>query len=291
MERKPVGRKALIVSIPAAVVVLLVTLSFLPITPKSDPGANSGKNDMIEDVAIVSSRPINDDGRSIAEQLSSQGITVIEVYQAFVLVSLGPGQHESLVQQGYDVQTLQNRTIIGRGDYRFDTRSGEPSIPPELRVNLTQRPNYDKFILQFVGPIKQEWKDKVASYGVVLFDYLPSYGFMVQMNSSLEPGLEQLYFVQWVGLYQPAYKISGSLLDSTDRWIDVTIVMFPTSSSQDVQNVTDLISDAGGQVNDVWKEDAQVMAAWVPPAALLPLVQDGEVSWIEENSPAHTMQS
>lgn len=289
MVRKGAGRKALIASILAVVVVLLVTLSYLLIVPKRDTGAYSWKNDMSEDVAIVTSRPINDDGDLIAEQLSSQGITVIEVYQAFVLAALGPGQHESLVQQGYDVQTLQDRTVIGIGDYHFDTRLGEPSIPSELRVNLTQQLNCDKFILQFVGPIKQEWKDKVASYGVVLFGYLPSYGFIVQMNSSLMPELEQLYFVQWIGIYQPAYKVLESLLNSADSRTEVTILMFPGASPLDVQNVTNLISGAGGQVNESWSEDAQMLLAWIPHDAIVPLVQNSEVSWVEEHGPVYAL--
>ncbi len=293
MERKGASKKSLIASIIVIVIVMLLIVSILPTvlrnhaSDKSDEfGAYWWKYDLSADVAIVRDYTRFHQGDAISQELASKGITVIEVYESWVLAAMNASQHKSLVQQGYDVETLEDRTLIGRGDYVFDSRKGEPSIPWELRVNLVRHPEYDKFILQFVGPIKEEWKDTVASYGVVLGDYLPHFGFIVTMNQSFERQLKQLYFVQWIGIYEPAYKVQRSVVNSWNAWMDVSIEMF-SNSTLDVQRVTNMITAAGGSVRESSASSGtQFIWGSIPHFLVVPLVQDNQVAWLEIHYPA-----
>ena len=81
------------------------------------------------------------------------------------------------------------------------------------------------YIMQFVGPIKEDWKDSVRSMGVQIGDYVPNNAFIVQMNPESRERISELDFVQWTGLFQPAYKIRPELLEKTDEF-EVEIVTY-----------------------------------------------------------------
>jgi len=245
------------------------------------PGAPWWKYDPSAEVATV----WGVSGDVVAAELQEHDITVIEIGPNSVLAALRPGEHEYLQELGLDVNTVENRTIVGRGDYRFDTLYGEPAIPKNLRIDPAQDPDYDKFLIQFVGPITQKWKNGIESMGVVIFGYLPYNSYLVQMDPSLKDPLFELYYVQWVGTYQPAYKIMGDLLNSTKLYNEVFISMFPDSQPADVERITNMIVNAGGRVNESWVDHSlgQILIAYVPHHTLIHLVQDPEISWIEDH--------
>jgi hypothetical protein len=87
----------------------------------------------------------------------------------------------------------------------FDTRFGEPPLDPRLTAKRSMGTNY--FLIQFTGPILQEWKDAVASKGFDFVNYIANYAFIVR--SERDPSvLLTLPFVRWVGAHHPAYKLN-----------------------------------------------------------------------------------
>jgi hypothetical protein len=87
----------------------------------------------------------------------------------------------------------------------------KPAIPPGLAVSGYPAGERGYYIVQFGGPIKQEWKDQVTATGAEILNYIPDFAFKVRMNPAQAQDVEKLNNVNWVGLFQPAYKLSPDL--------------------------------------------------------------------------------
>ena len=81
-----------------------------------------------------------------------------------------------------------------------------PAYPPELK---------GYFIVLFTDPIIEEYKEQVISKGGIIYSYIPENGFIVKMSDKTRNEIEDLRIVKWVGIYQPAYKITPAV-----EWTD-----------------------------------------------------------------------
>ena len=146
-------------------------------------------------------------------RMEGSGLDIIEVYDKFVLVDADPTAVSaggwSILSTAYDMYSID---MLGA---RFDTRDGFPDIRADLMLpdRGTDHGDVVHYIVQFQGPIKSEWNDRVASMGGLATYYIPNNAYIVAMDGSTRAGVEALPFVQWVGLYQPAMKVQGELLD------------------------------------------------------------------------------
>jgi len=93
----------------------------------------------------------------------------------------------------------------------FDPLQGEPQIDSALRADAYPGTGEGAYIVQFRGPVQGAWKDQVRALGGRMMDYLPDYAFLVWMDSAVQKRVAALDTVRWVGLYQPAYKLSPNL--------------------------------------------------------------------------------
>ena len=67
------------------------------------------------------------------------------------------------------------------------------------------------FIIQFAGPVLQEWKRAVEQTGARLGGYLPDNAFIAEMNPDQLGRAAALDCVQWVGPFKPEYKTDPEL--------------------------------------------------------------------------------
>jgi PKD repeat protein len=102
---------------------------------------------------------------------------------------------------------------IRLGGTTFTPALGErPDVPPGLMIGGYASQHRGYYIVQFQGPVEQRWKEKVTEIGAELLDYIPEFAFKVRMNPGQARKVESLDFVIWIGLFHPAYKLSGDLL-------------------------------------------------------------------------------
>lgn len=107
-----------------------------------------------------------------------------------------------------------NATIIGvENGYSFDTRYGEPLLPEHLRIQSYTEGSYGYYLVQFIGPIYTDWKERLGKLGVKIYAYWPYYSYLVGMTTDKLEVIKSLPFVRWVGVFQPAYKINIDLLN------------------------------------------------------------------------------
>jgi PGF-pre-PGF domain-containing protein len=72
------------------------------------------------------------------------------------------------------------------------------------------------YIVQFIGPVRDEWKQEISLTGVDIFSYVPNNAFVVRMNASAKDQVQMLDFVKWVGEYKPSYKYDPEMGNSSN---------------------------------------------------------------------------
>ena len=93
----------------------------------------------------------------------------------------------------------------------FDPLVDEPELPQSLRLTGYADGESGPYVVQFQGPVQTEWKDALREAGVQIDSYVPDYAFIVRMDEETRDQLQSLSFVRWVGMYQPAYKVSPNV--------------------------------------------------------------------------------
>jgi hypothetical protein len=157
----------------------------------------------------------------------------------------------------------------------LDVKKGEPDIPNDLRVEES-----DYYLVHCIGPVYPEYVRIIESAGAKVYSYIPNYAFLVKMNTIVKREIQDLDFVDWVGIYQPAYKISGQSAFKVLRGLrKVTILLYPDAK---LDRVIESLVAVGARIDDIaqtrWDQliNCEIDLAYVPEVAKIE-----EISWIE----------
>lgn len=165
----------------------------------------------------------------------------------------------------------------------FDTKllgkNGEPDLPVDLKTQYRDDET-GYYIVQFSGPIYGPEKDWLEAQGAKIHFYIPNYGFVISLkNQAQKNAILANPAVNWLGIYQPAYKISR-LFDAVDGEHVVTILLFNdadmTVALEKIKAVSlarDIITSDNGINKMVW--------CTVNKADLNKLANIKEIYWIE----------
>ncbi len=177
---------------------------------------------------------INNDELGVYNDLAQRGAIREEVnYGSFRLVVIDEqavGGREAL--RALPVAPRDEQNLIVLNGYVIDTSNAEPlnrQPPPDLRQTRMaearrnfSRPGDGMYIVQFIGPIQDEWLKELNLTGAEVISYVPNNAYIVRANQNSAMGLialkDQQSFVQWVGDYEPAFRIAPSL--SSVREVD-----------------------------------------------------------------------
>ncbi|MEZ4869434.1 MAG: Ig-like domain-containing protein [Caldilineaceae bacterium] len=131
------------------------------------------------------------------------------------------------------------------------------------------------YIVQFHGPVQQSWKEQVSATGAQLLGYLPDYAFKVRMTPEQAAQVGKLADVNWVGLFQPAYKLAPqmSAASATPQLVRVQI-----EQGGDVAATTAAVVQTGAQL--LQQEDDLLLVA-ANGAQLAGIAQVLDVAWLE----------
>ena len=228
---------------------------------------------------VVAIRKPAGSGPALPARLSSIDATILEDYDTFALVSLGPGARRAVEKAGLEIAEMPDRTRTGRGAYHFDTRLGEPRLPDELSVGPAGEGGYDAYIVQLIGPVKSDWIDGLRGARAEALLYLPSYSYLAAIERRDVERVRALRFVQWVGVYQPAYKLDPALLGSGAGTQTVSVAFLPGRGAERAEAI---LASSGGAPAKEWTLAGQRwMVATADRSALVALARLPEVFSIE----------
>lgn len=154
--------------------------------------------------------------------------------------------HKHNVVTPCEVLAHDNATIISFSNgIVFDTRKGKPDLPDNLSIDKYYGAGY--YMVQFKGPIYESWTKELKNSGIEILAYIPHYTLLVFANEEQIRDIKTESFVNWVGLFQPAYKLQKDLFNAKGIG-RVTIQVFP---NENVTNIAEEILKKGIEVNEV----------------------------------------
>ncbi|MCA9926841.1 MAG: S8 family serine peptidase, partial [Anaerolineales bacterium] len=155
----------------------------------------------------------------------------------------------------------------------FTPTAGEtPAISTGLSIAGYAQAQRGYYIVQFAGPVRQNWKDGVEAAGVELLEYIPDFAFKVRMNPAQAAQVEGMGSVAWVGLFQPAYKLSPDLLQEGTNLYRVRV-----ERGANAGLVTAAIARSGAQI----LRDQSSLLVLADAAQLEAVANVLDVAWIE----------
>jgi hypothetical protein len=156
-----------------------------------------------------------------------------------------------------DLQVQDEWNKIYLRDRVIDTTEPIPSVPEVLSAPPTTGDQL--FMIQFAGPIKDEWLDECKEQGKVEFiTYIPNNAYLVWTDGPTVEKLKTLSetrpFLQWMGEFHPAYRIHPHVrsMAVTEPGEDMEVtVQFFSHDGVDA-SVSAVKSKATKVLRDVW---------------------------------------
>jgi hypothetical protein len=182
------------------------------------------------------------------------GVQVEHQLPQGTLISGAEDQYAELERQGFRVKLLPDTNILEIGPYRIDTEVGGPDVPAALRVPAGEAGAWTHHLVQLSGPPTEEWVHIIEARGVDVVEAVSAYGLFVVGDPAAVAALDDLDFVVWTGVFEPAYRVASALLEMSGRIRYVNIGVYPES---DVPAVRTAIEAAGGRVADEWGQEGR----------------------------------
>lgn len=136
-------------------------------------------------------------------------------------------------------------TISFSNGITFDTRSGEPILPADLKSDNYCGIAY--YLIQVTGPVINNWKQEIVEVGAGIVGYIPNYTLIVRTDESGIEKIKDKSFVRWTGIFQPAYKIQKELFLAEGE-ARITLQIFP---DEDVHTITQVIAHYGFKIESI----------------------------------------
>lgn len=134
--------------------------------------------------------------------------STVDDYGSFVVVRIPADAVLHARAEGLDLEPMEEN--IGLGAYRFDPAGGPPALPARFRDDSSgSEPRY--YLVQFRGPMRDEWVASLRGTGVQPIQYVPDNAVLVRATPSQIARASRAPEVRWSGLYHPAYKLGDDL--------------------------------------------------------------------------------
>jgi subtilisin-like proprotein convertase family protein len=137
-------------------------------------------------------------------------------YGAVSLVQLTGEQEAALRDAGYAVRILEDADRIGLGPYSFTVPTGPSGLPIDL-VKRERREETDTYLVRFIGPAADEWLASLKGLGGEVLTPIPYFTYLTKIPANRRQEIGALPFVEWMGPYHPAFKLSGELVQEHER--------------------------------------------------------------------------
>ncbi len=181
--------------------------------------------------------------------------------------------------------------VIAIGGYKFNPLKDTPLILQELKKDSTTC-----YILQLKREITENLKSEIESYGVKILHYIPQNAFAVRIRDyETLKRLKELSFVNWVGPYHPAYKISpnigknvrrkGKIYDNPFRF-EYYVHFFEDVSFFDAREI---LKDYGAEIKAEIKSLKHPVFLIKYKDDIKKLAFNDDIYWIEEKRPFFVM--
>ncbi|MBO0857207.1 MAG: S8 family serine peptidase [Chloracidobacterium sp.] len=184
--------------------------------------------------------------------------------------------------------------------YVVDTSAAQPlsKEPPsdlrQYRMAEAHRrgdnnPGPGNYVVQFIGPIKDDWLDNLKGTGAHVVSYIANNAYVVscvQRSAALVSRMKDEPYVQYVGDYEPAFKMHPEL--AAMRTMRNAFVRVTVQVPADVEGSDQMVSDLRGYSREPIVErrvmNYRNITALIQASQLTELANRDEVFAIEPNT-------
>ncbi len=141
------------------------------------------------------------------------------------------------------------------------------------------------YIVQFPGPIENEWLETLQSSGIEIIEYIPDYAYLVGINSGVKISSNELSSlpVRWAGEYIPEHKIHPQIDVNGSGTVNITVLIF---NDENTKNSIELVSELMDLVFSVWSTRSYTgIEGSIRGKFLLDVAMIRNLYWIEPFSP------
>ncbi len=132
-------------------------------------------------------------------------------FVAFLCVVLASALIFSAAPSGARAEDRQSLPVLLVNGAIYPRTFRTSDLPPAFRADPPRGGADALYIMQFSGPVREDWLEEIKGLGASPRGYLAHDALVVSMDASAYSRVEGLGFVSWSGLYQPYYKISPAL--------------------------------------------------------------------------------
>ncbi|MFW6047922.1 MAG: S8 family serine peptidase [Candidatus Natronoplasma sp.] len=189
-------------STPYVIAVLLLAIFLVSGTAASGIGLIVERQ--YEDTEDKTILVYNEDSSELNE-LEKTG-EVLDRYGRNILMSISETEID-LVERKYEVNHLENSNNLHVKGYEFNTNDGIQELDLDTTIEDYEDGTEGLYLIDMIAPINPEWREELEDAGVGIINYVNNYAYEVSMTPEQAEEIEELFFVDWVGVYQPSFKV------------------------------------------------------------------------------------
>ena len=117
--------------------------------------------------------------------------------------------------------------------------------------SISSRSGSGYYLIQFPGPIQNEWLDTLESSGVEILEYIPDYTYLVGVKEGpkLSTSLLSSLPIRWAGEYEPEHRLHPRLLTNDQEIVNITVLIF---NDENTNNSIRTVKNSMNSVLEVW---------------------------------------
>lgn len=199
------------------IILLALCILFLATTPTPTTG-DSG--------AVVVRIPVEGDKK--LDQSSMNAGSMFD-YGSFLWMVLSPIELASLDRTDMNYQVIENPHTLTLGGESFDPLLTSPRFETAWESQaLKTAPGLH--LVQFQGPIKDEWLDDLEENGLDILQYIHPFTYVVWGATTDLESIKGKTFVRWTGDFLPAYAVQPTQRALSSTPIQVRAMVYPQAN-------------------------------------------------------------
>jgi subtilisin family serine protease len=195
---------------------------------------------------------------------------------ALLLLSTFPSLTRADSEEGTRIY-LKNESfdpLAGGGEMQADLSAAASSGSPNA------------YLVQFTGPVLDNWKEEVEEAGVRLYGYVPDNAFIARADPGAIEKVGALPFVRWIGPYRTDYRLDSSLpaaLEGVESSVRLAVQTFPDAN---LEVVAAQVTALGGRVEGTAaNEISGILQVEIESGQASQLANLEGVVWVEPYQP------
>lgn len=158
----------------------------------------------------------------VAQDQAEDFVHILERYAGFVLAEIPAESLEEMARR-YPLEDITDQYIIRMRERVIDTfqprfdSAGRQHTHPAYKGEKSLSPGPHHYLVQFVGPIKEEWLNEVRKAGGLTREPHVAFSYVVCANEKTLAHIASLPYVRWVGHLPHSERIAPSVLTHAGR--------------------------------------------------------------------------